>query len=184
MDVFVGVEVNTDMGTMILYPPTTDGAYEEQRWGTRDGNGVHSFASIRSFCEDNDWVIVAAQPYFNEHRAGDMIYETSGVNAVEIVQSNTPPLARDLATEAALALKMVAVGGSGPTESADLLFQHLTVFLDSIQTQAELVLGLRRGDCWVMSLQAPISPTKPKKSRRRGRKKSPRKSSDAAPHGE
>lgn len=147
---FAGAEVATDRGHYLVFfpnpaelPPLTDifGPPPPTRWPVRD-----VLARVAAL----GGASIAARPYDTsvDHPGGDILYTLANLSAVEVVSPLHP---RDIsypAIEAAEVLGLPGVGGSGARGSVADVGMGATLFVEAIQTEAELVAALKSGSVW------------------------------------
>ncbi len=148
--VFVGLELVTDKGQYLCFFPKPELAPEPvQMWGSnreKPWSAAECLPKVKSLGA----VILAARPYDRDFQtfAGDYILTLQCLSGVEAYNPKVRQTANDLAVEAAESLKLPCVGGSDARTTLDEVGLGATFFKRSIQTQAELVDALGKGEFW------------------------------------
>ncbi|MBU8894819.1 hypothetical protein DRW03_27135 [Corallococcus sp. H22C18031201] len=158
LKVFVGLELVTDRGQYLCFFPKPELAPEPvQMWGSnreKPWSAAECLPKVKSLGA----AIVAARPYDRDspNPAMDFIRTLNVLSAVEGYNAKVKQTANDLAVEAADALKLPCVGGSDARGSLDEVGRGATFFKRDIQTQAQLVQELLKGEYWpVMAGELP-----------------------------
>lgn len=150
LKVFVGLELVTDRGQYLCFFPKPELAPEPvQMWGSnreKPWSAAECLPKVKALGA----AIIAARPYDrdSQHPAMDFIRSLSVLSAVEGYNARVKQTSNDLAVEAAAALKLPCVGGSDARGSLDEVGRGATLFKRPVQTQAELVAELLKGDFW------------------------------------
>ncbi|MBJ6765605.1 PHP domain-containing protein [Myxococcaceae bacterium JPH2] len=158
LKIFVGLELVTDRGQYLCFFPKPELVPEPvQLWGSnreKPWSAAECLPKVKSLGA----AIVAARPYDRDvpNPAMDFIRSLNVLSAVEGYNAKVKQTANDLAVEAAEALKLPCVGGSDARGSLDEVGRGATFFKRDIQTQAQLVQELLKGDYWpVMAGELP-----------------------------
>lgn len=170
LPIFVGVELPTERGRILAYPPSFDDAdYAAAKWGDAGPEGRWGFADLVAWLVDNDWVVVAALPADRDEAGGmEGIYAMKGLHGVVVAAEPDDPLTHDLAVEAAVAQGLAGLGGSGGPQSTDAIGRWATMIPGTIHTQGELARALANGDAWTVELSSrPAAPAPPQDRGRR-----------------
>src|SRR5688500_14248394 len=157
--VFVGLELVTDRGQYLCFFPKPELAPEPvQMWGSnreKPWSAAECLPKVRSLGA----AIVAARPFDRDtpHPAMDYVRTLGGLLcAVEGYNARVKQTSNDLAVEAAEALKLPCTGGSDARGSLDEVGYGATFFKKPVQTQAQLVQELLKGEFWpVMAGELP-----------------------------
>jgi len=150
LKVFVGLELVTDRGQYLCFFPKPELAPEPvQMWGSnreKPWSAAECLPKVKALGA----AIVAARPYDRDSQnpAMDFIRSLGVLSAVEGYNARVKQTSNDLAVEAAAALKLPCVGGSDARGSLDEVGRGATLFKRPVQTQAELVAELQKGDFW------------------------------------
>ncbi|NUN16433.1 MAG: hypothetical protein HUU55_22625 [Myxococcales bacterium] len=177
---FVGVELVTEQGVVLLVPSETNGAYANKVWGEPGPDGAYVLEQVLSAALEHRWAVVAVQP-FDQHfpnSSGEQLISAEGIHAVIVTTGGTPLLAHDLALEAAMARNIPIVAGSNTRQSFNRLGSVATVFCREISSQKELCSAIIDGDIWTATIggktqfsaaKTPSSKPHDKGNRNRGR---------------
>ncbi|WP_426752132.1 PHP-associated domain-containing protein [Myxococcus sp. Y35] len=150
LKVFVGLELLTDRGQYLCFFPKPELAPEPvQMWGSnreKPWSAAECLPKVKALGA----AIVAARPYDrdSQHPAMDFIRSLGVLSAVEGYNARVKQTSNDLAVEAAAAMKLPCVGGSDARGSLDEVGRGATLFKRPVQTQAELVAELLKGEFW------------------------------------
>lgn len=172
--VFVGVELPTDRGSILAYPPSFDDEdYLSARWGAAGADGAWKLDELMSWLLDNDWVVVAAHPgerAADGPRLADDLYGIKGLHGIVVAVEGGDPMADDLAIEAAVSRGVAGLGASGGAGSLDGIGRFATLIPGAIHTQGELTRALQEGDAWTVELSERPPAPEPAQERRGGRR--------------
>lgn len=156
--VFVGLELNTDKGQYLCFFPKPELAPEPvQMWGSnreKPWSAAECLPKVKSLGA----AILAARPYDRDfpNPAMDFIRSLNVLSGVEGYNAKVKQTANDLAVDAAEALKLPCTGGSDARAMLDEVGAGATMFKREIQTQAQLVQELLKGEFWpVMAGELP-----------------------------
>jgi predicted metal-dependent phosphoesterase TrpH len=156
--VFVGLELNTDKGQYLCFFPKPELAPEPvQMWGSnreKPWSAAECLPKVKSLGA----AIIAARPYDRDfpNPAMDFIRSLNVLSGVEGYNAKVKQTANDLAVDAAEALKLPCTGGSDARAILDEVGSGATMFKREIQTQAQLVQELLKGEFWpVMAGELP-----------------------------
>jgi hypothetical protein len=158
LKVFVGLELNTDKGQYLCFFPKPELAPEPvQMWGSnreKPWSAVECLPKVKQLGA----AIIAARPFDRDfsHPAMDFIRSLNVLSGVEGYNAKVKQTANDLAVEAAEALKLPCTGGSDARATLDEVGAGATMFKRRIETQAQLVQELLKGEFWpVMAGELP-----------------------------
>lgn len=150
LKIFVGLELLTDKGQYLCFFPRPDAVPEPvQMWGSnreKPWSAAECLPKVKSLGA----AIVAARPYDREFQnpAGDYVLTLNCLSAVEGYNAKVRQTANELAVEAAESLRLPCVGGSDARASLDEVGRGATLFKRRIETQAQLVEALLKGEFW------------------------------------
>ncbi|GMV43681.1 MAG: hypothetical protein AMXMBFR64_53970 [Myxococcales bacterium] len=171
--IFVGVELPTDRGSILAYPPSFDDAdYLGARWGAPGEDSLWRLDDLLSWLHDNDWAVVVAHPgerVADGPRLADDLYGVKGLHGIVVAVEGGDPLAGDLAVEAAVSRGVAGLGTSGGAQSLDAIGRFATLIPRVIHTQGELARALQEGDAWTVELSDRAPAPDPGAERRGGR---------------
>jgi hypothetical protein len=158
LKVFVGLELNTDKGQYLCFFPKPEQAPEPvQMWGSnreKPWSAAECLPKVKALGA----AIIAARPYDRDfpHPAMDFIRTLNVLSGVEGYNAKVKQTANDLAVETAELMKLPCTGGSDVRASLDEVGYGATFFKRNIDTQAQLVQELLKGEFWpVMAGELP-----------------------------
>ncbi|MCP3099404.1 PHP domain-containing protein [Myxococcus sp. K15C18031901] len=158
LKVFVGLELVTDRGQYLCFFPKPELAPEPvQMWGSnreKPWSAAECLPKVKALGA----AIVAARPFDRDfpNPAMDYVRSLNVLSAVEGYNARVKQTANDLAVEAAEALKLPCTGGSDARGSLDEVGRGATFFKRPVETQAQLVAELLKGEFWpVMAGELP-----------------------------
>lgn len=153
--VFVGLELNTDKGQYLCFFTKPELVPDPvQLWGS-NRDKPWSAAECLPKVKQLGAAVIAARPYDRDfaNPAGDYLLSLQGVlSGVEGFNPKLRPSANDLATEAAEKLRLPCAGGSDVRASLDEVGRGATLFKGKINSQAELVQAILKGDFWAVPM--------------------------------
>lgn len=149
--VFFGVELRTDRGAILAFPPGDGEEYTSAPWGEPDEDGYYDYEEIVDPLSDKGYAIVAAQPFDDTINSGigENIHQLAGLHAIVVAAGTKSHMAHDRALETALAMKVAAVAGTGTCEDVERLGRVGTVFAEVATSQRHFTQQLRRGEAWI-----------------------------------
>ncbi len=185
--VFVGLELTTDKGQYLCFFPKPELAPEPvQMWGSnreKPWSAAECLPKVKSLGA----AIFAARPYDRDFQtfAGDYILTLQQcLSGVEGYNPKVRQTANDLAVEAAESLKLPCIGGSDARGTLDEVGLGATFFKRNIQSQAELVDALLKGnEYWAAMVGELPKLTRPGEARDVERKETKRKRRGNRPGG-
>ncbi|MCE9671144.1 PHP domain-containing protein [Myxococcus stipitatus] len=158
LKVFVGLELVTDRGQYLCFFPKPELAPEPvQMWGSnreKPWSAAECLPKVKALGA----AIVAARPFDRDfpNPAMDYVRSLNVLSAVEGYNARVKQTANDLAVEAAEALKLPCTGGSDARGSLDEVGRGATFFKRPVESQAQLVAELLKGEFWpVMAGELP-----------------------------
>ncbi len=161
---FVGVEIPTDKGILLAFPPEIDSFFLEEEWRQMTEFATPPAQQIIKMFNEIGGAVVASRPYDLSipYNMGDLIFTLDNLHGVEVFNSRCGQIQCDFALEAAKFMGVPTCGGTDPT-SADSMGRYATFFEEDIQTQQQFVNALRDSEYW--AIQFGESP-KPKRTPR------------------
>lgn len=148
---FFGVEFAVERGHLIWIPKDIS-ALEQQVFSSAFTESGASFESVTKLASNYGGVIIAVHPYERSYAPAfaDGIFGLTGIDAIEVATATSPRIACELAFEAAMKMKVRAVGGSGKHAKLERIGSVATVFPDEIKDQNDLVNAIAGGDTWII----------------------------------
>lgn len=152
--VFVGVELPTTQGDMLLFVPELDPFMTCEEWKELDVVGLPSYADVRDLAHRHGGVVLSAQPYDRKrNRApGDRIFTLDGLASLEVWSSTTDRRAVGMGYEAATRSPMPGFAGSATLSHSYPQDLWVTLFRTQPHDQQSFVEALRAGDYWPVEL--------------------------------
>jgi predicted metal-dependent phosphoesterase TrpH len=150
--VFFGRLLSADHGDFLFYPANPADAAKEKL--VKSSNGVPTFDEIRDSLRSTKGVLAAAHPYKTgtDNPLGDRIFRLDGLDAIQVRNGSCKTIVNDFALEASFHLKVAAIGGSETTDSLATIGRGATLFLESIDSQEELIEALQAGRLWPVQI--------------------------------
>lgn len=154
LDVFIGVEIQTDTGRLLGFAPRIDDFYLDEEWRRYTDYVLPTPEAICNLFEERDGAVIAARPYDRslDFTMGDHIFELDGLTGVEVLNSRLDQSQNNFAVEAATYMGIPTVGGSDATRADDSIGRYATYFDQPISSQSEFVQILRSTDYWATEL--------------------------------
>lgn len=148
--VFVGVELPTLAGDVIVIPPALDPFLIHEEWRELDVFGVPSLEELREVVERVGAVVLGAHPYDRKRKSAprDRIFTMDAFAGLEIWTADADREANRAAAEAVANARVPAFAGSATKRSSLPSNTWVTLLGESPTTQAELVKVLRKGNFW------------------------------------
>lgn len=144
---FAGVELPTSRGRWLAYPPHLSDGVDVGAFDSPDADGLYSIDVVEKLSGEG-WALILVQP-FHEPQPREAVYDMAGFHAIEVSQGTEPLMAKDLAIEAALALRVGVVGGSAVLEDLSVLGKICTVFLPPLSDQSSFHGALMSRDVFL-----------------------------------
>jgi len=130
---FAGIKLPTESGVWLAYPPGHEQAGDLEF--TSEEGGLYPLSAVESLVRSG-WALILSQP-FGESGPGEGIYSMKGFHGVEVTNGSNGLCGKDLSLEAALALNLAVLGGSGVLENLDVLGRVGTAFVPDVKTQRD-----------------------------------------------
>ena len=146
--VFVGVELSTRSGDVIVLVPEIDPFLTREEWREVSVLEKPDIQGVVELASRHGGVVLLAQPYDRSRKIvpGDALFAMSGLSGVEIGTSRTDHRGTVTAIEAIGKSSFPAFAGSAGRVGGEQFW--LTLFATSFDTQAGLVHALRGGEFW------------------------------------
>lgn len=154
--VFVGVELPTTQGDMLLFVPELDPFMTCEEWKELDVVGLPSFADVRDMAHRLGGAVLSTQPYDRKrNRApGDRIFTLDGLSSLQVWSSTTEGRAVGMGYEAATRSPLPGFAGSATLSHSYPQDLWVTLFRTQPSDQRSFVEALRAGDYWPVELDA------------------------------
>ena len=150
--VFVGVEIATRTGDIILIPSALDPFLTREEWRQLDTINLPTLEEVRAFAQQEDAAILIVHPYERRRKNAprDRIFAMEDIQAIEVANSSANYIENHIATEAMGHAQVPAFAGSASLRKHQN--QWATLFARQIKDQADLVTLLREGNFWPVEL--------------------------------
>ncbi|MFT6629910.1 MAG: putative metal-dependent phosphoesterase TrpH [Flavobacteriales bacterium] len=167
--VFVGVEVPTRQGDLIVFTPEVDPFLTREEWRQLLVLEKPDPQAVVALAEAEGGVVLLAHPYDRSRLGtpGDRMFVMDGLAGVEVGSSSSDARSNRTATEAVSHSTLPGFAGSARSSHDVEESRWFTLFSEPVTTQAELVVALKGGNFWPVEVQ-------PERSRGRGREKQSR----------
>ena len=146
--VFVGVELSTRSGDVIVIVPEIDPFLTREEWREVSVLEKPDIQGVVELANRHGGVVLLAQPYDRSRKIvpGDALFAMAGLSGVEIGSSRTDHRGTVTAIEAIGKSAYPAFAGSAGRVGGENFW--LTLFATPFETQAELVMAIRSGEFW------------------------------------
>jgi predicted metal-dependent phosphoesterase TrpH len=154
LPVFVGVELETRTGDVIVVVPRLDPFFTREEWKQLTVLGPPTVEEVRALVETEGGVVLLAHPY-DRSRTGaprDRMFALKGVRAVELGTATSDGRANQLACESVSAGNLNGFGGSAQKGRARSETTWATLFADTFDSQQGVVDALLSGDFWPIEI--------------------------------
>ncbi len=139
LKVFLGVEVTTALGHILVYGITP------AQWQLFTEQPISEVQALLDYVQECGGVSIPAHPFrFNETAMGEKLETLVGIFAIEGYNGRCDQEDNLMACERAAQLGLKTIGGSD-AHLPGQLGKCVTVFEQSINTMAELVMALKQG---------------------------------------
>lgn len=179
----VGVEIETESGSLIVFPREVDAFLEDEVWRRLQVVAKPLPGEVMELAASIGAAVVATGVYDSKQRnpMGDGIFRLEGLAAVDVLSPGRRTMENELTVETAQALRVPGVAGSGALTSPADIGKVATLFGDGVETQADLVELLEAGDAWAVRLRE--RPKDPPRERSRSSKGGDRRGSRSSKGG-
>ncbi len=166
---FVGVEIHTNSGVLLCFPPKVDAFLTKETWSELTEFTKPDAKDVIELVESLGGAVIASRTYDGEitPSMGDDIFEIEGLAAVEVFNSNLSDIQSDFSIEAASVLQLKTIGGSD-TAKAGAIGKYATLFKEELKSQKDLVDAIKEGEFWAVQVGR-IASRKPAPRESRGR---------------
>src|SRR5688572_6145900 len=165
--IFAGAKIATNHGLIqCIFPSDAERPGEGFAERVED---VYDASAVIDAVEQLGGVTVALRPYDRDvpRPMGDHLFSLQGLSACEVQNGRISDIANDLALEAASNMEMPCVGTSC-ADGSEGLGTSATLFRSRVETESDLVEGIRAGDCWPVSFSERAPRAEPGRSREEG----------------
>ncbi|HAN30828.1 MAG TPA: hypothetical protein DCQ06_04455 [Myxococcales bacterium] len=154
--IYVGVEVDTDIGRLLCLPSTIDEWFTESKWNelTQGEQGLNAVEVAKEFTERGG-VVMVAQPFDRDlgHPClEDAFQSLDTLSAVVVTSSPKHTASNERASKAAVEAKLPGAGGSASTIRGERFGSVATLFPRHPVDQQALVAGVKSGRMWPVEM--------------------------------
>lgn len=162
---FIGVELNTSHGQLVLIPEQADEAFLSQQWAPSEaereiieGEVYWKLEALEPRLKSHQGVVILTHPYsrLTNRTWGDRAFTLDWVDAAE-TRIGRGLAHRDFLSDQVTGLKGWARVGSSSGDSQQL-GSAATVVAEDIETQEALCTALRGRVCWPIEFEDPMFP--------------------------
>ncbi len=166
LPVFVGVELPTRSGDVLVFVPELDPFLTREEWRQLVSLQKPEVSEVLALAEAEGGVVLLAHPYDRDRKASprDRLFALPACAGAEVGTAASAPRENRTALEAVGRSALPAFGGSAARAGRGRA-TWLTLLARPVATQQELVDTLRAGDFWPVE----VGETGSGKPRRRGR---------------
>ena len=153
--VFVGVEIPTRTGDVVVITPKLDPFMTREEWRQLEVLELPTIEQVQELVAQEGGVVLVAHPYDRNRRNGprDRIFAFEGVSAIEVSTASADRSANDTATESVSHASVPAFAGSSATSrDRGNGSTWATFFAAEVSSQEELVAAIQSGDFWAVEL--------------------------------
>lgn len=172
VSVFVGVEIPTLAGDVLVIPRALDPFLVQEEWRQLDVFGIPSLAELSEMVERVGAVMLGAHPYDRKRTSAprDRIFAMEGFAGFEIWTADADRDSNKAAAEAVASAKVPAFAGSATRRKSLPPNPWVTLLGASVETQEQLVDALRAGNFWPVEIVAEEGKSRGKRQKRRRRR--------------
>lgn len=157
VQLFVGAEIDTDIGRLLCVPAATDDWFQGRGWAElrTDEAAPYPAEAIAAAFGERGGAVIVAQPFDRDldHEAlEDRFVGTPGLHAVVVTSSARHTTSNERAVTSAREAGLGIVGGSAAAPGNERFGGVATVFAEPPTDQASLVAALRSGRTWPAEL--------------------------------
>lgn len=165
--VFVGVEIATAAGDVLIFVPELDPFLTREEWRELEVVGLPELSDVVEMVERHRGVVLGAHPYDRKRARAprDRVFSLAALSGLEVWTSTSDATANTLAHEAGARAQVGAFAGSANVSARGSRGPWVTLFADTPGNQRELVEALQGGDFWPVE----ISDTRERSDDRRPR---------------
>lgn len=173
--VFVGVELETVAGDVLVFVPKLDPFYTREEWRELDVLGLPELSDVTELAARHGGVVLAAHPY-DRNRARsprDRVFALSALSGMEVWTATSDRASNNVALEAGASASIGAFAGSANVSEHPPRYPRVTLFAAEPQDQASFVEAVEGGDFWPVEIASQGS-SNPRHSNRGGGRSSSR----------
>lgn len=148
--VFVGVELQTRQGDVIVVSPNVDPFMTREEWRQLTALERPELEQVVGLMQAEGGVVLLVHPYDRARKAspGDRLFAMEGLAGLEVGTAASESRANRTAIEAVTRSSLPGFAGSALRRASGEKPSWMTLFGDEVSTQEELVAALAGGDFW------------------------------------
>jgi len=152
--VFVGVELATTAGDVLIFVPELDPFYTREEWRELEVLGLPELSDVVEMVQRHQGVVLGAHPYDRkrERAPRDRVFALSALSGMQVWTSTSDRAANQIALEAGSSAQVGAFAGSASVSERGVRQPWVTLFAAEPQTQVHLVEALEGGDFWPVEI--------------------------------
>lgn len=152
--VFVGVELATASGDVLVFVPKIDPFLTREEWRELEVLGLPELSDVVDMAERHGGVVLGVHAYDRKRARAprDRVFSLETLAGLEVWTSTSDALANSLALEAGSRAPVGAFAGSASVSSKPLRGQWATLFAKEITSQEALIVALQGGDFWPVEI--------------------------------
>jgi len=152
--VFVGVELATAAGDVLIFVPNLDPFFTREEWRELEVVGLPELSDVVEMVEREGGVVLSAQPYDRKRARSprDRVFSLDALAGLEVWTSTSDATANTFAQEAGARASVAGFAGTANASSRGSSEPWVTLFSALPTTQAELVEALKGGDFWPVEI--------------------------------
>lgn len=152
--VFVGVELATAAGDVLIFVPELDPFFTREEWRELEVVGLPELSDVVEMVERHGGIVLSAQPYDRKRARAprDRVFSLSALAGMEVWTSTSDATANTMALESGSRAAVGAFAGSASVSARTPRSPWVTLFAATPTTQKELIEALRGGDFWPVEI--------------------------------
>lgn len=152
--VFVGVELATTAGDVLVFVPDLAPFYTREEWRELEVLGLPELSDVVEMAQRHRGVVLSTHPYDRKRDRAprDRVFALSALSGMQVWTSTSDRSANQVALEAGARAQVGAFAGSASVSERGVRQPWVTLFAAEPQTQADLVEALEGGDFWPVEI--------------------------------
>lgn len=152
--VFVGVELATTAGDVLVFVPDLDPFYTREEWRELEVLGLPDLSDVADLVERHKGVMLSAHPYDRDRARSprDRVFALPELAGMEVWTSTSDRVANHIALEAGARAQVGAFAGSASVSERGVPQPWVTLFAAEPETQVDLIDALEGGDFWPVEI--------------------------------
>ncbi len=154
--VFVGLEIETQIGRVTVYPAQIDDAFVSESW--RELGECPSAEAVLDYFHARGAAVAARDAYNGDGGMKDRVYSVKdsrgrGFDCIDTLSADRRKIDNELCIEAQKVMGVGGCAGSGVLDDLSDIGSCATLFADAITDQASFVAALRGALHWAAALR-------------------------------